>query len=93
MLLQDVVGWLRHGAVVVALHLVKRHVLVGHQLQLPPEIGLLLIASEEFQLVSESTAKASPVGLRIVLFILSEIVTAKIRIMFQSRIWGRLKVC
>ena len=48
MVFQDFVGWERHGAVVVALHLVERHVLVAHKFQHAPEVGLLLIASEEF---------------------------------------------
>ncbi len=50
MVLQNLVGRERHGAVVVALHLVERHVLVAHELQHAPEVGLLLVASEEFQL-------------------------------------------
>ncbi len=47
--LQDFIGRERHGAVVVALHLVERHVLVAHEFQHAPEVGLLLVASEEFQ--------------------------------------------
>ena len=34
---------------VVALHLVERHVLVADEFQHAPEVGLLLIASVEFQ--------------------------------------------
>lgn len=49
-ILQYLVGWLRHGPVVVALHLVERHVLMAHELQHAPEVGLLLIAAIEFQL-------------------------------------------
>ena len=49
MVLQDLVSRLRHGTVVVALHLVERHVLVTHEFQHAPEIGLFLVASVEFQ--------------------------------------------
>ena len=49
MVLQDFIGGERHSAVVVALHLVERHVLVTHEFQHAPEVGLLLVASEEFQ--------------------------------------------
>ena len=49
MLLQNVICRLRHGAVVVALHLVERHVLVAHEFQHTPEVSLLLVASKEFQ--------------------------------------------
>ena len=50
MVLQYLVGRERHAAVVVALHLVERHVLVTREFQHTPEVGLLLVASEEFQL-------------------------------------------
>ena len=49
MILQNLIGGERHGAVVVALHLVERHILVTRELQHAPEVGLLLIASVEFQ--------------------------------------------
>ena len=48
-LFQNVIGRLRHGAVVVALHLVERHVLVACELQHASEVGLLLIAAIELQ--------------------------------------------
>ena len=48
--LQYLIGWLRHGPVVVVLHLIERHILMTHELQHAPEVGLLLIAAIEFQL-------------------------------------------
>ena len=48
-LLQDVIGRLRHSAVVVALHLIQRHVLVAREFQHAPEVGLLFVAAKEFQ--------------------------------------------
>ena len=48
--LQYLVCRLRHGPVVVALHLIERHILMTHELQHAPEVGLLLIAPIEFQL-------------------------------------------
>lgn len=56
MILQYLVGWERHSSVVVALHLVERHVLVAHEFQHTPEVSLFLIASEEFQLAVTSEA-------------------------------------
>ena len=41
---------MRHDAVVVALHLIERHVLVAHELQHAPEVGLFLITAVKFQL-------------------------------------------
>ena len=38
-----------HLAMVVALHLVEFHVLVAHHLEQAPEVGLLFVASEEFE--------------------------------------------
>ena len=50
MVFQDLIGRLWHGTVIIALHLVERHVLMACQLQHAPEVGLFLITSEEFQL-------------------------------------------
>ena len=50
MILQDFVGWERHGTVVVALHLIERHVFVAYEFQHAPEVGLFLVASKELQL-------------------------------------------
>ena len=50
MVLQDIIGRLWHGTMIIALHLVERHVLMACQLQHAPEVGLFLITSEEFQL-------------------------------------------
>ena len=50
MVLQDFVGGERHGAVVVALHLVERHILMTYEFQHAPEIGLLGVESEIVQI-------------------------------------------
>ena len=49
MLLKDVIGGLRHSAVVVALHLVERHVLVTHEFQHAPEVGLFFVTAIKLQ--------------------------------------------
>ena len=50
MILQYLVGGERHGTMVVALHLIERHILVAQEFQHAPEVSLLLVAPEEFQL-------------------------------------------
>ena len=49
MIFQNLVGRERHGTVVVALHLVERHVLVADEFQHAPEVGLLFVATIKLQ--------------------------------------------
>ena len=49
MVFQNLIGRLRHGTVVVTLHLVEGHVRVARELQHAPEVGLFFVAAIEFQ--------------------------------------------
>ena len=47
-LFQDVVGWVGHSAVVIALHLIDGDVGMPCEFQHAPKIGLFLVAAIEF---------------------------------------------
>jgi len=47
-LFQDVVGWVRHSAVIIALHLIDGDVGMPREFQHAPKIGLFLVAAIEF---------------------------------------------
>lgn len=48
MLFQNVVGWVRHSAVIIALHLIDGDVGMPREFQHAPKIGLFLVAAIEF---------------------------------------------